>query len=188
MIAHIERGQGSAPVQEVETVVFLGDSLTQGGDWSRWFPDVRTVNLGKSGNTSDDVLARLATVVAEKPDEILLLIGTNDLSRHDTVDHLVHNVQLILVDLRRDLPSARLLLQSIMPRGREFAEQIQMANVHLRQFTTTVSAQYLDLWLALAGEGGEINLAFSDDRLHLNGSGYAAWLAELQPALERLRN
>ena len=40
--------------------------------------------------------------------------------------------------------------QSILPRAREFAEQIQTANIHLRQFAATVRAQYLDLWPALA--------------------------------------
>ena len=48
-------------------------------------------------------------------------------------------------------------------------------------------AQYLDLWPALALDDGEINPAFSDDRLHLNDAGYEAWLGELRPALDRLR-
>jgi lysophospholipase L1-like esterase len=81
-----------------------------------------------------------------------------------------------------------MLLQSILPRAREFADQIQTANIHLRQFAATVRAQYLDLWPALALESGELNPAFSDDQLHLNAAGYDAWLGELRPALERLRD
>ncbi|HEY0260483.1 MAG TPA: GDSL-type esterase/lipase family protein [Lacisediminihabitans sp.] len=170
-----------------KTVLFLGDSITAGGDWSAWFPDVNTLNFGVPGSTSEDVLARLDTVVAADPDEIVLLIGTNDLGLRRSVESLVRTVQTILVDLRRELPGARLLLQSIMPRGREFADRIREANIHLRQFSSTVHAQFLDLWPAMALEDGELNPAFSDDRLHLNEAGYQAWLAELRPGLERLR-
>jgi lysophospholipase L1-like esterase len=170
------------------TVLFLGDSITAGGDWSAWFPDVNALNFGIGGNTTDDVLERLDTVVAADPDEIIMLIGTNDFGTRQTVEHLVRNVQTILVDLRRELPGARMLVQSVMPRGREFADRIQEANIHLRQFSATVHAQYLDLWPALALDDGEINPLYSDDRLHLTPAGYEAWLGELRPALERLRD
>ncbi len=168
--------------------VFLGDSITEGGRWHEWFPDEEVHNLGIGGNTTDDVLERLDTVIAADPDEIIMLIGTNDFGTRQNVEHLVRNVQSILVDLRRELPGSRMLVQSVMPRGREFADRIQEANIHLRQFSATVHAQYLDLWPALALEDGEINPLYSDDRLHLTPAGYEAWLGELRPALERLRD
>jgi lysophospholipase L1-like esterase len=172
----------------VPVVVFAGDSLTAAGAWNEWFPDVTALNLGINGNTTDDLLDRLGEIIDAQPDEICLLIGTNDLGRRQSVEHLVRNIQLMLVELRRSLPGTRLLLQSIMPRGREFAEQIHEANIHLRQFAATVRAQYLDLWPALAREDGELDPAFTEDRLHLNEAGYQAWLAELRPALVRLRD
>ncbi len=171
-----------------DTVVFLGDSLTQGGDWESWFPDLNAINLGVGGNTTDDVLGRLEAVVALNPDEIVLLIGTNDLGMRRTVESLVRNIQSTLVDLRRELPGSRMLVQSIVPRGREFADRIREANIHLRQFSATVHAQFLDLWPVMALEDGELNPTFSDDRLHLNDAGYEAWLSELRPALVRLRD
>ncbi|HEV7955576.1 MAG: hypothetical protein JWL94_1443 [Microbacteriaceae bacterium] len=170
-----------------DKVVFLGDSITQDGNWSEWFADQRVVNLARGGSTTDDLLARLDEVVAEKPDEIVLLIGTNDLGTRQTVEHLVRNVETICVTLRRELPGARMLVQSVMPRGREYAHRIQETNIHLRQFSSTVKAQFLDLWAVLALEDGELNPAYTNDRLHLNDAGYEAWLTELRPALARLR-
>jgi lysophospholipase L1-like esterase len=169
-----------------ETIVFLGDSITRNGDWESWFPDVTAVNLGIGGDTTDDVLQRLDAVVEAQPDAILLLIGTNDLGTRQSVEHLVRNIQSMLVQLRRELPGTRMLVQSILPRSREFADRVQEANIHLRQFAATVHAQYLDLWPAFAEHDGEINPAYSDDRLHLTSAGYEAWLAELRPAVQRL--
>ena len=168
------------------SIAFIGDSITAHGDWAAWFPDRVVHNLGISGNTTDDVIARVDEILALHPDSIALLIGTNDLGTRKSVEHLVRNVEYLLVTLRRDLPGTRMLVQSVMPRGREFAAQVQDANRHLRQFAPTVNAQYLDLWPALAEQDGEIDPRFSDDRLHLSAAGYEAWLNELRPALERL--
>jgi N-acetylglucosamine-6-sulfatase len=168
--------------------VFLGDSITAAADWEAWFPDRETINLGVGGDTTDHVVARLDSVVEARPDAIALLIGTNDLGTRKSVEHLVRNVEYLLVSLRRDLPGVRMLVQSIMPRGREFSAQIQDANRHLRQFSPSVRAQYLDLWPAFALEDGEIRPELSDDRLHLSAAGYEAWMAELAPALERLED
>lgn len=185
--AQVEEYDAGVEAGRALTVVFLGDSLTAFGDWAAWFPGVVAINQGVSGDTTDDVLARRDLVVAARPDEICLLIGTNDLGQRLSVEHLVRNIQLLLVELRRELPGTRMLLQSIMPRGAEFAESVQEANIHLRQFAATVHAQYLDLWPALAAEDGSIRADYSEDSLHLNEEGYLAWLAELRPALERLR-
>lgn len=176
-----------AEQQTLDRIVFAGDSLTAGGRWQEWFPEYEVLNYGVAGNTTDDLLERLGEIVDTKPQAIVLMIGTNDFGkRRRTTEYVVRNIETIMCDLRRDLPGARLLLQSIPPRGREFAPEIKDANRHLRQFSATVKAQYLDLWPALAFDGEELNPIFSDDRLHLNDAGYEAWLGELRPGLERL--
>lgn len=169
-----------------EKLVFLGDSLTEGGDWAAWFPDDDVVNLGIGGNTTLDVIARLPQVVEADPDSIVLLIGTNDFASKRSVEQVVRSIENILVDLRRLLPGVRLLLLSIPPRQEEFSARIHDANRHLRQFAATVRAQYLDLWPALA-VGEALNPDFTDDGLHFTDAGYAAWRDELVPGLERLR-
>jgi lysophospholipase L1-like esterase len=168
------------------SILFLGDSLTAEGDWPSWFPEHHVHNHGVAGDTTDQIVARLDAVVEAQPDAIAFLAGTNDLAMRKSVEHIVRNIEYALVAIRRDLPGVRMLLQSILPRGREFADLIQDATRHLRQFAPNVRAQYLDLWPAFAQEDGEIDPQFSDDRLHLNERGYEAWLGELRPAIDRL--
>jgi lysophospholipase L1-like esterase len=171
-----------------ESIAFVGDSLIAGGRWDEWFPDFEVHNFGIAGSTTDDLLARLDDIVLSQPDEIVLLVGTEDFSRRGSVEHIVRNIETALVTLRKELPGTRLLLVSILPRAREFADRIHEANRHLWQFVATVHGQYLDAWPGLALEDGELNPVYTADRLHLTDEGYEAWLAELRPALERLRN
>ena len=169
------------------TLVLVGDSLTQGGDWAAWLPGEDVVNLGVAGDTTDDVVARVTDVMEAGPAVVALLVGTNDLAWRRSVEHVVRNVETILVTLRKELPEARILVQSVMPRGHEFADQIRDINRHLWQFAPTVHAAWLDLWPAMALEDGELNPAYTDDRLHLNAEGYRVWVSELIPGLERAR-
>lgn len=170
------------------TIAFIGDSLTANGRWHEWFPDDEISNFGADGSTTDDLIERLPEIIDSAPETLVLLIGTNDLAWRRNVEHIVRNIETILVMIRRDLPDSRILIQSVMPRGSEFADQIRDINRHLWQFAPVVRAQYLDLWPALALEDGELNPLFSDDRLHMNDEGYSAWLSELRPALETLGN
>ncbi|MCU1477157.1 MAG: hypothetical protein JWQ64_1850 [Subtercola sp.] len=171
---------------ENSTLVFLGDSLTFGGSWQEWFGDYEVQNYGVEGDTTDDVKARLDDVVELNPGTIVLLIGTNDLGKGRSVEHIVQNIETILVTLRNELPDAEILLQSVMPRGQEFADEIRDINRHIWQFASSVRTHYLDLWPALALEDGELNPQYTPDQVHLNALGYEAWLSELEPALERV--
>jgi lysophospholipase L1-like esterase len=168
------------------SLVLIGDGLTASGNWDDWLPEYQVINLGISGDTSDEILARLDQVITLNPDAVVLQAGTNDLGRRRSDEYIVRNVETVLCELRKRLPHTRLLVQSVPPRERDYADTIHSINVHLRQFAPTQYAQYLDLWPALADADGELSAKFSDDRLHLSEAGYRAWLAELEPALERL--
>ena len=73
-----------------ERVVFLGDSITHGGEWEYYLQllenlrhpgsGVRMVNAGVSGGTAEGGLRRFETdVLARRPDRIVAMFGMNDL-------------------------------------------------------------------------------------------------------------
>jgi lysophospholipase L1-like esterase len=168
-------------------LALVGDSLTQNGDWAALLPGETVWNFGVAGDTSDDVVARLGEVIDARPELVALLVGTNDLAWRRSAEHVVRNVETALVTLRKELPETRILAQSVLPRGAEFADQIKDINRHLWQFAPTVHAGWLDLWPAMAREDGELNPAYTEDRLHLNAEGYRVWANELAAGLERVR-
>jgi lysophospholipase L1-like esterase len=146
------------------------------------------LNHGVAGNTTDDLIARLGEVIDARPDTVLLMIGTNDIAWNRSVEHIVRNIETIIATLRRELPESQLVVESVLPREREFAARIKDVNRHLRQFAPTQRAQYLDLWPQFALDDGVLAPEFSEDGLHLSELAYRVWLGEVRTALEELRN
>jgi lysophospholipase L1-like esterase len=184
------------PVEETKTdgeramkpTIFLGDSITEAGRWTQWFPELETVNMGIAGETTDDVVARLPEVIQADPGTVVVLVGTNDIGRRRrSTEYIGRNIETILVELRKNLPEARIVLQSVMPRTKDFAKGVHEINVHIRQFASvsTARAEWLDLWPVLADADGSLSPEYSDDGLHLNEAGYKAWVEALRPVLLR---
>jgi lysophospholipase L1-like esterase len=169
-----------------ESIVFVGDSITAGGDWQAWFPEYDVHVEATPGDATDRLNERLPSVIEIQPETLAILIGANDFGQSRSVEFVVRSIEYFLAMVRQDVPGSRTLVQSILPRGREYSEDIQDANRHLRQYARNVNAQYLDLWATMATEEGELKPEYTTDRLHLTPEGYQAWLSELRPALERL--
>jgi lysophospholipase L1-like esterase len=164
-------------------VVFVGDGLSAAARWEERFTEFEVHNLGVSGDTTDEVIARLDHVAEIDPDAVVLQVGTNDVGWHRSDEYIVRNIETILCTLRKQLPAARLLVQSVPPREAAFMPVIRSINRHLRQFSPTVKARYLDLWPVLADPDGKLSTEWSADSLHLTEAGYDVWHAALRPAL-----
>jgi len=167
-------------------IAFVGDGLTADGRWGDWFPEYEVQNLGVSGETTDDVLARFDAIVDLAPDAVIIEIGTNDLGWRRSAEYIVRNIENLMYELRRHLPETRILVQSVLPREGDYAETIADVNRHLWQFAPTQRAAYLDLWPVLADDNNELDPAFSEDHLHLSDAGYEAWVNALKPAIQNL--
>jgi lysophospholipase L1-like esterase len=164
-------------------VVFVGDGLSAGARWGERLPEFEVHNLGVTGDTTDEVIARLDAVIETNPDAVVLQVGTNDIGWHRSDEYIVRNIETILWTLHKKLPGTRLLVQSVPPREQEVVHLIRSINCHVRQFAPTVKARYLDLWPALADPEGRLSADWSTDSLHLTEAGYVVWLGELRPAL-----
>lgn len=176
------------PTPPEGSVLFLGDSITEGGAWAEWFPELPTLNRGIGGDTVRGVRSRLDTAI-NRPSVISLLIGTNDIGGiGDTADpaRIASETRELVHAIRAAAPDAPLVVTGVLPRSASFAERIRRLNASTRSFIETgeagPDATYLDLWPRLA-DGDAIDPRYSHDRLHLSGAGYREWVAELRPHL-----
>lgn len=61
-------------------IIFLGNSITNGGEWAELLDNPHVKNRGISGDRADTMLDRLHVITKGKPAKIFLLIGINDLA------------------------------------------------------------------------------------------------------------
>ncbi len=183
----------ASALQDQGSVVFLGDSITQGwGDrLTTSFPGMHVSNRGISGDTTRGVLIRLTDdVLALKPHAIVLLIGTNDLEERATPELIASNVKLILAALRQHNPSMPVILCAVFPSSvtkKRPANEIKQLNKLYRSLVADQpQVTYLDTWTLFANADGDATLPEFPDLLHPNAAGYAKWTSALHPIFATL--
>ncbi len=99
----------------IGVALFVGNSITDGAEWSELFNDLHIKNRGISGDNTSGILHRWQQIVDAKPKKVFLMIGTNDLSRGLSVDSVVKNILLAADFLKQESPVTQLYIQSILP-------------------------------------------------------------------------
>lgn len=160
---------------EPASIVFLGDSITDQGRWAEVYPDLPIRNLGIGGDTTEGVIDRLDQVIAMKPAKLFLMIGTNDVGQGRSADEVIGSLTIILDRLTAELPGSTLYVQSLLPRQPKYASEIIRINLALDTLTKQRGHIFLDLHEDFSVEGGALNPDYTNDDLHLLGSGYQKW-------------
>jgi len=156
-------------------VAFVGDSITEGGDWAALFPGMPVRNYGVSGDRSDGVLARSGQVTAARPARIILMIGTNDLANGYTPETIAANVGQVLALWKAALPQTQLVVESVLPRQPEFDGRIRDLNARLEQAARANGAGWIDIHTPFLSGADRLDPAVTEDDLHLTPPGYARW-------------
>jgi lysophospholipase L1-like esterase len=176
--------------QDQKSVVFLGDSITQG--WSDsfhgHFEHLKKSNRGISGDTTRGVLIRMEEdVLSLNPAGIVLLIGTNDLEEGASPQVISDNVNLILKKLQNHRTDMPIILCQVFPSDSSMkrpASAIKQINqLYQKLAKNFAQVTVLDTWTLFANSEGNAKAEEFPDLLHPNGKGYAMWAASLRPLL-----
>ena len=171
------------PDQEGE-VVWIGDSITDGGEWSELFPHEKTLNRGISSDNTFGVLFRLTEITRRKPKKIFLLIGINDIARKIPDSVITGNYRKIISGIQQQTPQSLLYIQSILPTNNNFSDfknhqnktvQIIAINAALQKICKEKNIVYVDLYNQFVDEAGKLASRYTNDGLHLAGEGYKKW-------------
>lgn len=173
---------------ELETskkdIIFLGNSITDGGEWSELFQNRHCKNRGISGDVCDGVLDRLTTVTKGQPAKVFLMIGINDLGRGGHPDTVAMKTRQIVRRIKAESPRTKIYIQSILPTNDHYGlfgghtarwKDIPVTNELLRHVAEEEGVTYIDLFSLFANEEGKMNINYSNDGLHLTGKGYTVW-------------
>lgn len=173
--------------ERLGAVVMLGDSQTALCEWQELLGDsVRVLNRGISGDYVDGVWGRLDEVLRHKPLKIFLLIGVNDLFFGNKPEAIESRYREIVQKIRRESPNSELILQSVLPVNGAVRSlpagnaEIQALNARIAQIAKDYALPYIDLYSQLTDVSGNLSARFTDDGIHLNGTGYIVWREALE--------
>ena len=192
---HIEKLAARHPGIDL---VLIGDSITHGWEdpgkvvWERHFADIDVLNLGFSGDRTENVLWRLDhnEVDGLDPKLIVMMIGTNNTGhRMDSPDAITAGVRKILGELDTRLPDASILLLAIFPRGESPDDPKRMNNQETNRLLVKLAAEkgvhYADFNAAFLTEAGILERDIMPDLLHPTETGYEIWADQLEPWLAK---
>lgn len=167
-----------------QAVVWLGDSITDGGEWSELFPEQKNLNRGISADNTFGVLYRLPEIIRRKPSKIFILIGINDIARNIPDSVILRNYRRIIETIQAQSPATRLFVQSILPTNDQFpqfknhqhkTEHIRYINNALQNLCAEKKITLVNLYDAFLDAEGKLDNRYTNDGLHLTGEGYLRW-------------
>lgn len=175
-------------------LVFLGNSITDGGEWAELFNNRHVKNRGISGDRTEWLLDRLDVIVEGHPKKLFLMIGINDLAAGVPPRQIYENILRVVERFQKESPWTKIYIQSVLPvNGRSFSifrahyraqKQILELNALLEEFcasNTEDRVAYLDVYKELVDNNGDLNAAYTNDGLHLLGEGYLIWRDAIKP-------
>lgn len=176
-------------------IVCFGDSLTagQGLDATEAYPAVlqklldrqgyryRVVNLGASGETSQDGVARMSMVLAEKPAVVVLEYGANDGLRGQPVAGIEKSLAQMITGLQQ--AKVQVLLAGITLPPNYGPAYIQRFDTMYRDLAARFKVKLIPF--LLVGVGGNASL-MQRDGLHPNAEGTRIVASTVQRALTGL--
>jgi lysophospholipase L1-like esterase len=187
-------------------LILVGDSITHGwggspdetrGDaigelWRKYFGSRNAVNEGFGWDRTQHVLWRFdhGEIDGIAPKVAVVLIGTNNIGANKAGD-VVLGITAVVDELRKKLPSTKVLLLGIFPRDEkpDTYNRKQVAEIN-GLVASSVGKEdgvtYLDLSSTFVQPDGTISRDVMRDFLHPTAKGYALWVQAMEPTLAKL--
>jgi lysophospholipase L1-like esterase len=170
-------------------ILFLGNSITQGGNWKKLLKDTTVINRGIGGDVTFGILNRLSEVIQREPAKLFLLIGINDISKNIPDEIIMENIFSIVTKVKAQSPQTEIFVQSVLPVNPTFEkfpenynkqDHVVLLNGQLQKFSSRFKYTYIDLYSKFLDDNNQLNKKFSSDGLHLNEAGYQHWVSILK--------
>jgi len=186
--SHRSIRQGMFALSQIDSasVVMLGDSLTEGAQWSEITGCAFLANRGIGGDDSAGVLRRLDGVTGLKPAAVFLMIGVNDINSGVSADTIVDNVQGIIEKLTKS--GARVYLTLVLPVAESFKKinpKIDELNKAYVKLAKETKVTVVDFRADTRNSDGFLKDELSRDGIHLTAEGYRVWRDAVMPLVRQ---
>ena len=168
-------------------IIFIGDSIVEYYPLQELFGVAKTiVNRGIRGYQTGLLLENLdAHLYGDAVDQIVLLIGTNDIGKDVSMNDALDNLERVIQSIAREYPLSQIKLLSILPvnEGEKYKQTVYIrTNEKIREWNQAYEAlasaymqvDFVPIYDSLTDSKGQLQSAYTTDGLHLSVAGYQA--------------
>jgi len=168
-------------------IIFIGDSIVEYYPLQELFGDAMTiVNRGIRGYQTRLLLENLdAHLYGDAVDQIVLLIGTNDIGKDVSMNETLDNLERVIQSIAREYPLSQIKLLSILPvnEGEKYKQTVYIrTNEKIREWNQAYEAlvsaymqvDFVPIYDSLTDSEGQLQSTYTTDGLHLSVAGYQA--------------
>ena len=166
-------------------IIFIGDSIVEYYPLQELFGTEKTiVNRGIRGYQTKLLLENLdAHLYGDAVDQIVLLIGTNDIGKDIPINEALDNLERVIQSIARDYPLSQIKLLSILPvnEGERYKQTVYIrTNEKIREWNQAYEAlasvymqvDFVPVYDSLTDTEGQLKKDYTTDGLHLSVAGY----------------
>ena len=166
-------------------IIFIGDSIVEYYPLQELLGTTKTiVNRGIRGYQTGLLLDNLdAHLYGDAVDQIVLLIGTNDIGKDIPMSQALTNLESVIQSISRDYPLSQIKLVSILPvhQGEEYKQTVYIrTNEKIKDWNQAyqelasayMQVEYVSVFEELLDQEGQLKSGYTTDGLHLSVSGY----------------
>ena len=177
-------------------IIFIGDSIVEYYPLQELLGTTKTiVNRGIRGYQTGLLLDNLdAHLYGDAVDQIVLLIGTNDIGKDVPMSQALTNLESVIQSISRDYPLSQIKLVSILPvhQGEEYKQTVYIrTNEKIKDWNQAyqelasayMQVEYVSAFEELLDQEGQLKSDYTTDGLHLSVSGYQALSETLKTRL-----
>jgi len=178
------------------SIIFIGDSIIEYYPLQELLGTTKTiVNRGIRGYQTGLLLDNLdAHLYGNAVDQIVLLIGTNDIGKDIPMSQALTNLESVIQSISRDYPLSQIKLVSILPvhQGEEYKQTVYIrTNEKIKAWNQAyqelafayMQVEYVSVFEELLDQEGQLKSDYTTDGLHLSVSGYQALSETLKTRL-----
>ena len=167
------------------SIIFIGDSIIEYYPLQELLGTSKTiVNRGIRGYQTGLLLKNLdAHLYDDAVDQIVLLIGTNDIGKNVPMMEALNNLESVIQTISRDYPLSQIKLVSILPvnESENFKQTVYIrTNEKIKEWNQAyqelalayMQAEYVSVFDKLLDQEGQLKSDYTTDGLHLSVSGY----------------
>lgn len=170
-------------------VIFLGNSITEMGNWKLVTGDSTVINRGIGGDVTYGVLKRLKDITDRQPAKVFLLIGINDIGKDIPDVVIADNEMKIVQQIHAKCPQTKVYVQSVLPLNNTMPnfpqhydkeEHVLALNKLLKANAAAGGYTFVDIFHLFVDADGRLKSQYSNEGLHLKPDAYVIWVSYLK--------